>query len=282
MSFKDQASKDDARKEFSAEQVIVFPGVENLKKEVEKMRTELSMLLLERDELLLVICPNIETDYMLKLGSIEYKAYEAMCAMLRLKRKIELLQAKRNRQENIVLIDIEKVLDEEFVEYQRQLEEQLNKMNEALHRSCLEALSQEDTRELKKLYRKIMKLLHPDLNPGLSKAKTELFHHAVSAYKNGDLDTLRMIFEMVGDNPLPELKSDAMTQLTEEKERLKDLLKSITDSIEKIKSSYPYTLKELLEDEKKIKEKKQESEEILKQYQEMIALYKRRIEEILR
>ena len=107
MSFKDQTSKDDKGKEFSAEQVIVFPGVENLKKEVEKMRTELSMLLLERDELLLVICPNIETDYMLKLGSIEYKAYEAMCAMLRLKRKIELLQAKRNRQENIVLIDIE-------------------------------------------------------------------------------------------------------------------------------------------------------------------------------
>ena len=73
-----------------------------------------------------------------------------------------------------------------------------------------------------------------------------------------------------------------MTQLTEEKERLKDLLKSITDSIKKIKSSYPYTLKELLEDEKQIKEKKQESEDILKQYQEMIALYKRRIEEILR
>ena len=37
-----------------------------------------------------------------------------------------------------------------------------------------------------------------------------------------------------------------------------------------------------MEDEKKIKEKKQESEEILKQYQEMIALYKRRIEEMLR
>ena len=34
--------------------------------------------------------------------------------------------------------------------------------------------------------------------------------------------------------------------------------------------------------DQQIKEKKQESEDILKQYQEMIALYKRRIEEILR
>lgn len=58
----------------SSGNVIVFPDFEKLKSEVEKMRTELSMLLLERDELQFVICKNIETEYMLKLGSIEYKA----------------------------------------------------------------------------------------------------------------------------------------------------------------------------------------------------------------
>ena len=61
----------------SSNSVIVFADFENLKSEVEKMRTELSMLLLERDELQFVICKNIETEYMLKLGSMEYKAYEA-------------------------------------------------------------------------------------------------------------------------------------------------------------------------------------------------------------
>ena len=35
----------------SSSNVIVFPDFEKLKSEVEKMRTELSMLLLERDEL---------------------------------------------------------------------------------------------------------------------------------------------------------------------------------------------------------------------------------------
>lgn len=83
----------------SSSNVIVFPDFEKLKSEVEKKRTELSMLLLERDELQFVICKNIETEYMLKLGSIEYKAYEAQCAALRLKRKIDLIQAKKNRQE---------------------------------------------------------------------------------------------------------------------------------------------------------------------------------------
>lgn len=149
----------------SSGNVIVFPDFEKLKSEVEKMRTELSMLLLERDELQFVICKNIETEYMLKLGSIEYKAYEAQCAALRLKRKIELIQAKKNRQEKVIISAIEETLDNEFAEYQKQLDEQIDKMNDALKRSKAEVLSDEDNKELKKLYRKIVKALHPDINP---------------------------------------------------------------------------------------------------------------------
>ena len=74
--------------------IILFPEFVTLKAEVEKLRTEISMLLLERDELRLVVCKNIETAYMLALGSIEYKAYELHCKVLRLKRKIDLIQAK--------------------------------------------------------------------------------------------------------------------------------------------------------------------------------------------
>ena len=84
------------------EELIVFPEYENLKAEVERFRTELSMLMLEYDELRFVICKNIETEYMLKLGSLEYRAYEAQCTALRLKREIELIQARKNRQEKML------------------------------------------------------------------------------------------------------------------------------------------------------------------------------------
>ena len=262
--------------------VIVFPDFEKLKNEVERMRTELSMLLLERDELQFVICKNIETEYMLKLGSIEYKAYEAQCAALRLKRKIELIQAKKNRQEKVIISAIEETLDNEFAEYQKQLNEQIDKMNDALKRSKAEVLSDEDNKELKKLYRKIVKALHPDINPDVSQAQVQLFDNAVSAYKSGDLGTLRIIGEMVGNNPLPEQHKDAMTQLVEERERLQGLLKSIRESIDNIKSEYPYTMKDILEDTEKTEQKKQELENILEQYNELISIYKSRIEEMLR
>lgn len=283
MMFKDDEEDTEVPADItSTGNVIVFPDFEKSKNEVERMRTELSMLLLELDELQFVICKNIETEYMLKLGSIEYRAYEAQCLSLRLKRKIELIQAKKNRQEKVIISAIEETLDTEFAEYQKQLNEQIDKMNDALKRSKAEVLTNEENKELKKLYRKIVKALHPDINPDVSETQVNLFDNAVQAYKNGDLNTLRIIGEMVGNNPLPKQHKDAMTQLNEEKERLQHLLKAIRDSIEQIKSEYPYTMKEIIEDEEQTEQKKKELENILSQYNELISIYKAKIEEMLR
>lgn len=283
MMFKDDEEDTEVPVDItSTGNVIVFHDFEKLKNEVEKMRTELSMLLLERDELQFVICKNIETEYMLKLGSIEYRAYEAQCLSLRLKRKIELIQAKKNRQEKVIISAIEETLDTEFAEYQKQLDEQINKMNDALKRSKAEVLTDEENKELKKLYRKIVKALHPDINPDVSETQVNLFDNAVQAYKNGDLNTLRIIGEMVGNSHLPEQHKDALTQLNEEKERLQHLLKAIRDSIEQIKSEYPYTMKEIIEDEEQTEQKKKELENILSQYNELISIYKAKIEEMIR
>lgn len=262
--------------------IIIFPDFEKLKNDVEKMRVELSMLILERDELQFVICKNIEMDYMLKLGGIEIKIYEAQCLVLRLKRKIELIQAKKNRQEKVDISDIEKVLDREFVEYQNRLDEQINKMNDALERSKSEVLSDEERKELKSLYRRIVKALHPDMNPDASEAQVKLFDHAVLAYKSGDLDTLKMIGEMVGKQPLPEQHKDDMAQLVKEKVRLTILLKAIRDSIEKIRSEYPYTMKTILADAEKTGQKKRELEHILRQSDELVLFYQAKLKEMMR
>ena len=60
-----------------ADNILLFPDFQKLKEEVEKLRIELSMLVLERDELRLVECKNIEMIYMLELDKLEYKVFEA-------------------------------------------------------------------------------------------------------------------------------------------------------------------------------------------------------------
>ena len=266
----------------SSTNIIKFhPNFEKLNTEVEELRAELTALVFERDTLLHQECKNIETAYMLSVGALEYKAYEVECAILRLKRKAELIQAKKNRQEKIILPEIESMLDAEFAEYQEKLNEQLKKMNAALKRSIGRPLTEEERRELKKLYHAIVKALHPDLHPDLSYEKIQLFHNAVEAYKRCDLGRLRIIDAMMSEpNPIAQ-KSESLTVLAKEKERLTKLLQDVKDSIAEIKSEYPYTMKSLVQSPAKIKARKTELETHIKQLNETLAAYTARIEEML-
>ena len=262
--------------------ILIFPEFEKLREEVEKLRTELSMLVLERDNLLFQECKNIEMAYMLSVGGLEYKAYEIECSILRLKRKAELIQAKKNRQEIVILHVIDDILDSEFAEYQARLNEQVNKMNSAIERSHGKVLTDEEIRELKKLYRTIIKALHPDLHPELPEAKIRLFQNAAEAYEHGDLDTLRMIDAMVSEPAGQVENSDQFALLGQEKERLLKLLQTIKDKITAIKSEYPYTMKLFVHSPDKIELRKAELEDRIKQLNEVHAAYAAKIAEMLR
>jgi len=263
-------------------EIIIFPEYEKINKEIKKLRTELSMLFLERDELKLVICKNIEANYMLRLGALECKAFEAQCACQRLKRKTELIQARLNRQEKVDIKAIESTLDEEFAHFRQLLEERIGKMNEAIERSQSAVLSPTEAQEFKKLYRKIVKSLHPDIDTNSTPERQELFVKAINAYENGDLRTLRIIAEMAADSPELEIKESVMEEMYAEQERLKAMIAEVNSSIAKIKEEYPYILKEIIEDEKKTAERKSELELIISQYNEIIAVYKERIDRMMR
>lgn len=260
--------------------IVPLPEHETLKEEVEKLRTELSMLVLERDELIFVECKNIEMAYMLSVGALEYKAYELECAVLRLKRKADLIQARKNRQEKVILFDIEKALDVEFENYQAKLDEKIRRMNDALERSQGHLLTDPENAELKKLYRATVKALHPDLHPDLSDAKKRLFRRAVEAYELGDLAGLRVIAEMVGGSLNEEDTPDKMTHLLKEKERLTKMISAVTQSIASIKSEYPYSMKSIVTDPERINEKKNELEAYIREIKEVQAAYTSRIAEL--
>lgn len=262
--------------------IILLPEFVTLKEEIEKLHIELSMLLLERDELKYVECKNVEMQYMLTLGSLEYKAFELNCAMLRLKRKIELIQTKKNRQEKVLVSAIDKLLDEEFAEYQEKLNEHIDKMNTALERCKGELLTAEETKELKTLYRTVVKALHPDIHPDVSEAQIKLFQNAVDAYENGDLNTLRIIKEMVAEPVLPKLNENSLAVLTKEKERLLKMLELIKEQIKEIKKRYPYNLKPIVQSEDLTAKKKADLKSTISKFQEIIDVYKKRIEELLR
>jgi hypothetical protein len=173
-------------------------------------------------------------------------------------------------------------LDTEFAEYQAKLNEQIEKVNDALERNRGKIMTDEETNELKKLYRAIVKALHPDLNPDLGNAKLQLFHRAVEAYESGDLNGLRIIGAMVSEPVLSEARPDGLAVLVKKRERLYGLLRSVKDGIEEIKAEYPYTMKSFVQNPAKVKARKAELEKNIDQLKGVHAAFTAKIAGMLR
>ncbi len=261
--------------------IIVLPELEKLQKEIAQLRTELSMLILERDELQHVICKNVEMEYILAVGVLECKVFELDCQLQRIKRKISLVQTYINHQKKVELEKIEQQLDAEFAAYKKQLESEMNKINAAISRSQGRVLREEEQKELKQLYRTIVKALHPDLHHDLTEAQINLYYNAVDAYKHGDLPALRAIAILVDKPEESNQSEDTLAKLTKEKERLEQSLQAVNATIDEIKKQYPYTLKSLLDDPDKLSSRKQELQFMIEQYQDTIAQYNTRLQEML-
>jgi len=246
-------------------EIVINPEYAALLKKVQELRERLSVLLAEKDDLLCHVCENVEATYMVKIGVLEHKAFELQVKVLRLKRKITLIQAKINRQEKVSETEIETQLNAEYADYAEKLQEQMKAINAALHHGQLGGLSAEDSKELKTLYRQIVKKLHPDINPNQSETDKKLFLNALDAYKNSDLDTLRAISILKSDTP-DTITANAFDELNKQEELFDERCRSVSEEIDKIKQSFPYDQMAFLENEDAVKERTQELNKTIEGY----------------
>jgi len=258
------------------------PEYDALVSSIQKLETELSELVYRRDKLLYHTCPMLQTEYMLKIGKIEYAIFECQCKILRTKRKIELIQASLNRDQPYNLDEIEKQLDKEYEEYTQQLLEKQKEIEKARlaksNRGNL--LSNEDTAELKKLYTLIVKKLHPDINPNTTEEQHGHFIDAVNAYKHGDLSELRIIHLLL-DKTSGEEPENSMEKLKKREELLLNEKEHLSNGIQNIKQTFPYSIKDLLQNEEKLQEKAVQLTNQLAECQEQYHNIETRLQEMI-
>ena len=262
--------------------IILHPDAEALLTEIKKLRAELSALVLQKDQLLHHEIRNILTRYQLTFGSLHFQSYELECDILRLRRKLSLFQTAINRQERINIHEIEMLLDKEFAFYRQKLTTMIQQMNDALERSRMPLLSDQDTAELKKLYHTIVKAIHPDLHPDLSAEWRELFHHATDAYELGDLAAMQTIKSLLSGSSLLEKQPETLPFLHKENDRLERLIHLTKEQIEELMTTFPYTMKDLLNDPVQIAEQKNAIEESISQLRKLKNEYIHQIEVIMR
>ena len=137
-------------------------------------------------------------------------------------------------------------------------------------------LSGKETIRIKKLYKAIVKHLHPDLNPDLTEGERELFVHATEAYKDGDLAKIENIVSIVDSGESKdELTSSNAVQ------RMEGLVRKIQEEIDLIKENPPYSWKVYLEDEEKKAEKLEELKEDLENFKTAIRTQEEYIRDLM-
>ena len=228
--------------------VINHPEYEALKHYCELLRERLLRLVLEKDELVNTIVPNIEAEYQLRIGFLMYEKFCLQTEINRSKRSIEIIQTAVNRGDSVSQDSVETVLALEFREWEDRLKEHLRSIEtaRAIEKS---RLSLKESRKITDLYRKLVKKLHPDINPELYALNKALWDQAQEAYIKNDtegLESLWLIAQGIVGN-----SGDTMTSLEQLQQREDALRKSIEDTkvlIDTITSRHPYILKDKLAD----------------------------------
>lgn len=141
---------------------------------------------------------------MLTLSRLEIEA-------ARLKREIDLVQAALNAGRDVDYDEVDRTLEREFAEWQQRLSTEAEELDR--RRRVLDHLvDPAKATDLRRLYRTLVRRLHPDLNPDLPPARQELWHRTLKANDHCDLDELAALELLTreddgADDPPPDVDS---------------------------------------------------------------------------
>ncbi|MBR2403416.1 MAG: hypothetical protein IKB01_11760 [Lachnospiraceae bacterium] len=133
----------------------------------------------------------------------------------------------------------------------------------------------------KDLYRKIVKKLHPDMNPDVTEHELELFHRAAKAYEEGDIMTLQAIYdEVYGLDTKMLSQEESMETLISLREQLLERIAKTIEEIEAIKEEFPYTEKAFLDNPEAVKEMQDAIIRLIQEYEKEIIRLNQILQEV--
>ena len=143
-------------------------------------------------------------------------------------------------------------------DYQAKIEQkeaELKKAEDFLNAPCL---SQQETTELRDLYRTIAKALHPDLHPDQGREECDLFIKAASAYRKGDIQTLRQISILIQTKNIQDIPGQDLLTLIE---KAKESIAIFQERIDLMNAQFSFIYRDKILDPQWIKEQQEAMKE---------------------
>lgn len=214
-----------------------------------------------------------ERAYVREFGDLILEIFQLKLECIRKKKTIEFCQAAANHGQSVDQEKLQKHLQEELEVFQKQLDFMIQDAESA---KKVSQVTETDLLKIKKTYHKMVKQLHPDVNPIVEKSEElqELWQRVVIAYNCNDLQLMQET-EVLIAKVLEQVGSDIIdVEIPNIDEKIADL----EAEIKKIRETDPYQYRFLLEDTDAVKAKKDSLSEEKKSYEE----YSDQLEEILK
>ncbi|MDR2198078.1 MAG: hypothetical protein LBR53_01200 [Deltaproteobacteria bacterium] len=254
--------------------------VDDLRREYQNLLDTAESLLLEHDSLVYHICPSIKASYTVKLGIMECELFQLDMIAGMYKRKAELIQAKINAGLDVSLDEVDAVVNDEFESYAKKIEDLNAFVKESFDLESGDSLSPAEYAAIKSEYHSIVKKIHPDVFPNVTAKEKELFNLAVKAYQELDMTTLKAVSVVIQNkNDIEDV--DDPDNIYQEIEKLRKLMEKMAENILRVKQTFPYNKKELLDDENAMKNEKKKLKARIENKKKEVIYYKRKFENLL-
>ncbi len=211
--------------------------------------------------------------YIREFGELATEAFKLKIDCIALKKEIAIYIKAKNFGENISPEEVEEYLKTHMSSYYEELADMIEKKNESKKQS---SITYAEAAQIKKKYRKLAKLLHPDISPLTIQYPelSDLFNRITIAYRCNDLKEIEKL-EILVNKFLEENSIKGFDLVIPD---LEQRIEEIELEIDRIINSIPYIYKKLLSDENAIEDKKKEFREEIDEY----TVYKKELSEKLK
>lgn len=249
---------------------------------IKNLRAKLQLAICEYDDIELKEATSIRIEYTEKIGQYECEQYELYLQFEELKQKIEMVQAKINREEEIDILAINKKVAHILEAYYEKLNCMQLNVDEMNGYKFGKKVDIDVRAEIKRIYRKLMKILHPDvLNVELG-FDPMLWEKVQDAYKRNDIDTLKMIDDIVGETIEASLETRDETELMDMMSRLELAIARYQMKMKEIKKKLPFTEVEHLRNNAWVRARQMEIKTSIEEYKQSIIFLTATLQSLLK
>ena len=239
----------------TTQSITLHPQVAALQAQLKELQEKSARLFAKAEYMQFEERPMLNSLYEASVGILLLEEFKLLIQIKLTQLEINLTQAYINHNAPIDhrrISDQVKAAQQDYQAKIEQKEAELKKAEDFLNAPCL---SKQETTELRNLYRTIAKALHPDLHPDQGREECDLFIKAASAYRKGDIQTLRQISILIQTKNIQDIPGQDLL------EKAKESIAIFQERIDLMNAQFPFIYRDKILDPQWIKEQQEAMKE---------------------